>query len=256
MASIKEKLKSLDRCLHYALMPNQLHLCGPDNQADVLEFYLGTQKQPKLIDSLNQMFKGFETLYPYLRLIAKYNNYKDPLSEKIIEAYWLGNNALTKVTPGGYYNYLKDDLEQKKKLGPKEFDNFTNKFDLAVLPHHNFHVFSLARRTGKVPIYHTLATMDLCRISWGKVKEIIADQLMVITRPLAIDNQGRIYEADFIERKILNNLNGIKLVNNLKIGDYLSMHWGSACEKLSLKQVKNLQYYTKLSLRYAVNFYK
>lgn len=255
MASIEEKLKSLDRCLHYALMPNQLNLCGPNKQATVLEFYLGNNRQSKLIDSLKQMFEGFETLYPYLKLIAKYNNYQDPLSEKIIEAYWLGNNTITKVKPRGYFNYLKDDLEQKKRLGPKEFDNFSNKFDLAVLPHHNFHVFSLARRTGKVPIYHTLATIDLCRISWGKIKKIIGDQLIVASRPLAINKQGKIFEADFVEKKVVNNINGMKLIKNLKVGDYLSLHWGSACEKLNLDQVRNLQYYTDLSIKYAVNLF-
>lgn len=256
MVSTEQKLKSLDHCLHYALMPNQLNLCGPNNQANILEFYLSLQKQPKLIASLYHMFEEFNTLYPYLKLIAKCNNYQEPLSEKIVEAYWLGNDALTKVTPRDYYNYLKDELEQKKKLNPREYDNFTKKFNTEVLPHHNFHVFSLARRTGKVPVYHTLATIDLCRISWGKVKKIVDDQLIVMSRPLAINKQGEIFEADFIEKKAINNINGVILISDLKEGDYISLHWGSSCEKLSATQVKNLQYYTDLSIRYAVNLLK
>lgn len=38
MPSDIANLNNIVRCTRYAFMPNRLHLCGPENQVDVLEF--------------------------------------------------------------------------------------------------------------------------------------------------------------------------------------------------------------------------
>jgi len=250
------KIKDLDgilRCARYSFMPNRLHLCGPENQADILEFYsrANENNKPKLITPILQQF---ETLYPYLKLIAAANRGKNPFDEKIVEAYWLGNEKLENVPAAKLFNHVIDSLKLKKKVGQKEYREFSDKFNKQALPHHNFHVFSVWRRTGSVKTPQTLATMDACRISCGQITGISPVSLTAKTKPLAADRNGRIKESDFfVEREILNYFEGNILLKNLKIGDYISLHWGCVCEKLTKNQVANLQKYTDLSLMYAIN---
>jgi hypothetical protein len=234
-------------------MPNRLHLCGPENQADILEFYSHANQgsKPK---SITPILQQFETLFPYLKLIAAANQEKDPFNEKIVEAYWLGNEKLENVPAARLFNHVIDSLKLKKKVSQKEYGEFSDRFNKQALPHHNFHVFSVWRRTGNTKTPQTLATMDACRISYGQITGIGPLSLTVKTKPLTTDKNGKIKESDFlVEREILNYFEGNALLEKIKIGDYVSLHWGCVCEKLTKNQVANLQKYTDLSLIYTIN---
>lgn len=248
-----ENLNGLIRCIRYAFMPNRLHLCGPENQADILEFYAKANKHEKT-KMIQPILENFETLYPYLKLIARANRQKNPLTEEIIEAYWLGNHNLENVPAAKLYNHIINGIKLNKKISLKEFNNFKKKFNKTALPHHNFHVFSVWRRTGNIKTAHTLATMDACRISWGKIIKIKPHSLIVETKPLTTDSNGKIMESEkTIEREILNYFEGNILLKNIEMGDCVSLHWGCVCEKLTSRQVINLQKYTELSLLSAFN---
>lgn len=254
METKSENLNGLIRCTRYAFMPNRLNLCGPENQADILEFYTKIN-QPKKPKTIRPLLENFETLFPYLKLIASANQQKNPFSEEIIEAYWLGNPSLENVPAARFYTHIINTINLNKKIPDKEFNNFKKKFSKTALPHHNFHVFSIWRRTGNIKTAHTLATMDACRISWGKILKIKPHSLIVETKPLAADKNGEIIESEkTIEQEILNYAEGNILLKNIKIGDCVSLHWGCVCEKLNQKQIDNLQKYTDLSLNYAINF--
>jgi len=41
------------------------------------------------------------------------------------------------------------------------------------------------------------------------------------------------------------------IIKEPKVGDWISFHWKQACQILTLEQVKNLDYYTKLSIKNA-----
>jgi hypothetical protein len=253
MEATSTQLTGIIRCTRYSFMPNRLHLCGPENQADILEFYsrANENEKPK---SITPILQQFETLYPYLKLIAAANQEKNPFGEKIVEAYWLGNEKLEKVPAAKLFSHIIDTLKLKRKVSQKEYKKFSSKFNKSALPHHNFHVFSVWRRTGHTKTPQTLATMDACRISWGQVTKIKNQSLIVKTKPLTADKNGKIMESDFfVEREILNYFERNILLKNIRIGDCISLHWGCACEKIDTKQVANLQKYTDLSLLYATN---
>ncbi len=253
MATQTEDLNGIIRCARYAFMPNRLHLCGPENQADILEFYANTN-QLKKTKPVEPLLKEFQTMFPYLKLITRANFLKNPFAEKIIEAYWLGNDYLKNVKTAELYRHITDTIKLNKKIPQKEFSSFQEKFNQFALPHHNFHVFSIWRRTGNIAKKHTLATMDACRISWGKVIEVKSQSLIVKTKPLIAESGGKIKEAEiFIEREIINYFEGNILLNNLRAGDYVSLHWGCVCEKLTIEQVTSLQRYTDLNLQFAAN---
>lgn len=244
-----KKLTDIAYCTRYAFMPNRLHLCGPKNQADILEFYSQIDNPKKSIEPL---LKNFETMFPYLKMIAANNQSKNPFDKKIIEAYWIGNEKLLNIKSDKLFDHLKFKFKLDKLLGFKKFGEFKKKFNASAVPHHNFHVFSVLKRTGNTKSFHTLATMDACRISSGIVKDVLPEgQLKVSTRPLAIDTNGKIFESSPVEKIIQNNAEGVILLKNLEKGDCISIHWGTACEKLNKTQLSYLEYFTKISFQFA-----
>ena len=253
MPSDIANLNNIVRCTRYAFMPNRLHLCGPENQVDVLEFYSKTSRKKKT-RTIEPVLEKFNTLYPYLKLIARANGLTNPFDERAVEAYWLGNNYLEAVPAARLFDHLGNVFNIQGRFNISDFFKFKKKFNTRALPHHNFHVFSIYRRTGHIASPHTLATMDACRISWGLILKIKQESFIVQTKPLIADNDGKIKQADFfIEREIFNYFEGARLIKNAMIGDFISIHWGCACELLTRDQANRLQKYTDLSLEFAFN---
>src|SRR3989344_7944280 len=152
-------------CSAYASPPNSLHYCGPEKQNDLL----GYQQEQTSDRGLAEIIAEFQTLYPYLTLIAYENNIRDPFDPRVVEAYWIGNDLLTNVSMNKFYYHLRDTLKLKNKVKPKDLELLFGKLDDGMLPHHTFHVLNVFTRTGHHSVQHTLETMDACRIGWGTV---------------------------------------------------------------------------------------
>jgi hypothetical protein len=223
-------------CSRYAYPPNRLHYCGPAKQVDLAEYVKTDITDAGLTGIISQ----FETLYPYLRLIAAANNIKDPFNRRVVEAYWLGNPLLGKITPRDFYTHLTETLELKRKSAKPlhlEMDQ--------ALPNHAFHVFNIFIRTGHHAAPQTLSTMDKCRISWG---EIVSgpdhDAYMVRTRPLE-------YSHNFLALgpAVIKTVYSAGIP--LKPGDRVTIHWDYVCDKISVVAARNLEYYTRQAMAYA-----
>ena len=232
------------RCARYAFMPNKLSFCGPDKNKDLF-YYCQNQE---VDHGLNLILKEFQVLYPYLKFIAQSNQLKDPFDEKIIEAYWLGNQLLDNVNKSRLYNHLLDEQQLKKKLNKKLLKKVVDKIPLGAKPHHSFHVLSVWKRTGNLDVMHTLNSMDLCRISWGKIKKIDLPNLEVEYQPLVLEN-GRLKLGSIIFQKVLTEINNSGFIEKPRLGQWISFHWGFACEVLNNYQVANLKKYTEESIR-------
>lgn len=243
-------------CAKYAFMPNKLQYCGGDQNAALFELTVTNDSH----SSLNNALREFETLYPYLKLIAQANKIKDPFDYRVVEAYWLGNDLLKNVQMKGLYNHFVDHLHLKKKLTPRQFELTVGKIPAGALPHHSFHVFNVWLRTGKVAVEHTVETMDQCRISWGKIKSVGDHELEVESPRLIItDNVGTAHGAVRPKikfsppqtKKIIHKMLDESFIKNPQVGDWISFHWGWACDKLTEQQVKNLEKYTFHNLNIA-----
>jgi len=216
-------------CLRFAYPPNSLHFCGPERQDDIRSYLIENKADNGLVGHLAK----FETLYPYLKLIAGANNIKDPFDKKVVEAYWIGNELLKNVKPQYLYRHIAD--EHFPKISKKQQSVIS-----AALPgvaHHNWHVFGIFSRTGNITAPQTINTMDNCRISWGIVEEIKDKMIKVKYRKLLSDN-GHIKEGPFVEKTVFSE--NIKL----NIGDCVAMHWDWICSCLTLRQQKYLTLYT------------
>lgn len=232
-------LDGITSCARYAFMPNRLQYCGPDKNSDLFEYGVREITDMGLADIL----KKFQTLYPYLKFIAHSNKIEDVFDKRVVEAYWIGNNLLHNVDLSKFYEHLLEDHSLKKKLDIKSKDILTDKIYRGVKPHHSFHVFHIYKRTGNTETLHTLNTMNECRISWGQVQEVFPDKLIVQYNPLIIKNE-KVDLGSLVNREVFYNLNDKGFLKPPALDDWVSIHWGWVCEKLTLRQKNNLEFWT------------
>ena len=140
--------------VRYAFAPNRLGYCGPVDASALLERWTGT--------GFRAVAKQFEGAWPQLRTIAAATGTADPLDHEVVEAYWIGNRLLDRAGDGQ-----------------------------GGLPHHSFQVFCLYPWANLLlderRAEHALEVLDQCRIRWGRVITVRADQVVVESRPLVWD---------------------------------------------------------------------
>jgi hypothetical protein len=234
------------RCSRYAFGPNRLHYCGPDANKEIGEYIKNSETDL----GLAHLMKQFQTMFPYLRHISSANGIEDPFDDKVVEAYWLGNNLLETIEKKYFYNHLVDDHRIPKRIGLKSFRIVESKIAAGAVPHHSFHVLDIWKRTGNLQIEHTLESMDECRISWGKVQKTEGPYVYVETEPLSYKD-GRLFIGEPIVKKLVRRLESTFDIEQLKPGDITSIHWGVPCEVINARQLKSLKYYTNLHIQLA-----
>lgn len=223
------KMNGIWRCANYAFAPNYLKYCGPDENKELAEYL-----KHRAVDlGLKEMLMKFEAMSPYLQLIARENGLADVFDERVVEAYWLGNGLLDKVSLNGFYAHARP------RLNRKDLAWFETKLPRGAKPNHQFHVFNFIRRTGYKAVPHTAETMDQCRISAGR---IIAGNKVKTDR--LVYQGGKLKLVPTVKK--FHNLMG-----GFKIGDSVALHWGWAVEKITPSQAKNLKYYTSLAIKLA-----
>ena len=238
----------LTRAARYSFAPNHFHYCGPEKQSD-MHGYVSLHQSDQ---GLQEILSEFDTLYKYLAMIAYENNIRDPFEASVVEAYWLGNSLLKKTKHQPLFKLLTDSLALKKKLTAFELQKTLVTLDEAVA-HHTFHVLNVFKRTGHLPIHHTLETMDHCRISWGNIKSQIPNlksqknnetQFLITKTPL-------VYTHDKLELGMPIGASVKSIGLTPKVGDLVSVHWGYVCEVLTKQQLANLKYFTELAIQLA-----
>ena len=239
-AANAQSLDGILRCSRYAFGPNRLHYCGPDKSSEIKDYI-----DDEVSDGgLTQLLTQFETLYHYLVHIATANHIHNPLDPRVVEAYWIGNSLLDAVAKKDFYLHLKDGLSLQDKLGAKNFSLVEAKVEQGAVPHHSFHVLDVWKRTGHVERDHTLESMDACRISWGTVVSAIGPFITVSSEPLLYVG-GKLMLGAPIPRKLTRLLEAEYDIEQLKVGDIVSIHWDVICEILTPRQVASLRKYTE-----------
>lgn len=238
------KSNGLLLCARYSAAPNFFGYCGPEENASLVDHLKEkvTDKEIKVILS------GFDTLYAYLRLISTENNIIDPFDQKVVEAYWIGNSLLETLSNRNYVYLLQEKLALEKKMGGVRFQKVKEKlFSTRFYPHHAFHVFNIFKRTGNHIIDHTLETMDSCRIGFGQVTKINVNKISTSYRPLTNSN-NKLGFGPLSSKELMIDFKGKSFINNLKVGDWVSSHWGYVCDVLTERRSSTLQFYTKLAI--------
>jgi hypothetical protein len=241
-------MNGLLRCARYGFSPNKLKYCGPDKNQQLLSYV--TEKAEDR--GLEELLAEFRVMYPYLSLIARENKIADPFAEKVVEAYWLGNELLEHVSLKQFYDHLLEDQGLGQRFKAKDLKWIIGKVPLGAKPHHSFHVFNIWNRTGHEARPHTVETMDQCRISWGKLVKGLGPETenlkLVVETQRLIYKEGKLAFENGVLKEINWRLGDKRLAEGLKPGDWVTFHWNWLCEKVSLNQVKNLEKYTNWHL--------
>ncbi len=204
----------------YGYVPNALGLCGPKEGTEkiiISEFLAGKNISD---EKLRKIIENFKAAFAYYQLIAKANNKKDCLEEKIVRAYWIGNECLEKA----------------------------EKLPSGSLPHHSFHVLNVGTLSGKLDEN----LLDCCLIKWGRVKKLKIKNKKSKINKVVVDNyqplekKGKKFVLGKpVEKEVAWNK---LLTPELEAGDWVSIHWGSIMEKLTSEDLGNLKKYTKINL--------
>ena len=222
----------------YAFMPNRLAYCGGDDHRALFDYCVTGVTDA----GLRGLLRTFTGALPYLQLIAECNAILDPFDAQVVEAYWLGNDLLRGVEARALYDSLRARFG--RQLRARDLELVLGKAPGGAHPHHSFHVLEVCPRIGWP---QALSFMDNCRISWGKVVSLDGSALIVEMMPLVITGH-RLVLGSPKRRTVNREFDGNGFVSTARIGDWVSIHWGWACQVLSLRQVANLERWTRYHL--------
>jgi hypothetical protein len=235
------------RFARYAYGPNRLGYCGPD-AADEL---LGEAVEGGDLRRIRELATGFEGAYPYLELIARSNGLADPLDERVVEAYWLGNELLDRVPAAGFGASV--EARFKPRIRSDAWRWLATKAPDGARPVHAFHVLDIFPVVGMLRGGQTedvLRTIDSCRIRWGRVRERVGGQLLVDAVPLEYVG-GRLRLSQPRPETIRGWQDGLGFVDDAETGVMVAIHWDWACERLDDRRLTALRGWTERQLRIA-----
>jgi hypothetical protein len=228
----------------YAFGPNRLGYCGPDETEALLVLAAaGTDD-----GGLRDLARGFEGAYPYLQLIAAANEIRDALDRDVVEAYWLGNPLTATVRKQQMHRSVEERF--RPRLAPDAWRWLESAVATGARPVHAFHVFDVFPKVGLLrgeAVDDVLATIDSCRIRWGRVEAVVGDSLIVSAVSLEMVD-GRLRLAAPRLETVSRWLDGTGFVDDVEPGEMVAIHWSWACDRLTGRQLHNLVAWTRLAL--------
>ena len=221
---------------HYAFAPNHLGLCGGSDSQMLFDYCVANEAD----GGTEALIRQFQAAYPYLSFISEANGIENPFDTRVVEAYWVGNSLLERVSMKDYYEFIT------RQLGPrmpkKAVELLIGKLPAGAHPHHSFHVLDVSMRTGALK--ESIDDLDRCRISWGHVDRIERDELVVNYRPLILED-GKLALGNPTERRARYQVQGRGYLDMPLPGDMVTMHWNWVCDRLTPQQAAVLESQTE-----------
>jgi Family of unknown function (DUF6390) len=93
----------------------------------------------------------------------------------------------------------------------------------------------------------TLAVLDNCRIGWGRVVSVSGAELTVEREPLVLV-ADKLALDEPRGHTLLRQVDGYGFADHAAPDDWVSTHWGWACEVLDERRRRNLERYTRYHL--------
>jgi len=220
----------------YAYPPNELGYCGTTDHRGLLQYGAEGTVDPGLV----QLAQGFSGAWPYLEFIAAATGIRAPLDRRVVEAYWLGGDLLDTIDMARFGNALMDRFRKRAGRG---WGYLAEAIPVGAVPSHAFHVFGIypwvgLLRTGRAetPLEH----LEKCRIRWGQVVSTDGEQVTVLSRPLVYEG-GDISLGERRLETARRSLDGLGFLDAFRPGDWVSLHWGWVCDRLSRRQLQLLR---------------
>ena len=212
----------------FAFRPNALGYCGGQAPGELFDRVVAGADDP----DLHRLCGEFAGARPYLELLAQVPGAQGPLDPEVVEAYWVGSPLLQALSPGAF----QADLERRvrPRATADDWRWLAGKPAQGAAPHHAFHVLEIYPRlglTGDGSRDAILATMERCLVRPARVTVRDGDELLVMARPLAVEDGVLCFGVERPER-ILAAIDGRGFVDGAQPGDWVAVHWGWACDVL------------------------
>ncbi len=238
------------RFARYALPPNRLGYCGPEDDVALFEqaVVLGGELSEsdgadggangradggsEVLGGLRRLAEDFEGAWPYLELIAGANGIDDPLDDRVVRAYWLGGSALGAVSALDAGNHVE---ERFRRRAGRWWAEVAAALEPGAEVSHAFHVMVVGPwvgllRAGRVEA--PLQVIDRCRIRWGEVLEVSGDAAVVSCCRVGLAEGRLVLGAPVVETVQLGE-GGRHPCGAVGQGDVVSLHWDWVCEVLT-----------------------
>jgi uncharacterized protein DUF6390 len=230
------------RFARYAYPPNALGYCGPQDCGALLEY-----ADAGVVDGgLRDLARRFDGAWPYLSLIGAANSGADPLDDRVVEAYWLGNPLLERVPGPLLAAHLDDRFAKRAGRGWNDLATLAVSGGRA---HHNFHVFAVYPWVGMLRAgfeEQPLRVLNFCRVRWGSVLAVHnGESVEVLSSSLRWDGHRLGLGEAEAQRAMLSAAQA----RTLRPGDTVALHWDWVCETLTPPQLRRLRHYTATQLR-------
>jgi hydrogenase maturation factor len=222
----------------YAFAPNALGYCGPQGSAALREVACGSGARVD-VQALARRFSG---AWPYQQVLAELAGPLDALDERVVRAYWTGNDLTDQVDRATFGAVL---LERIRTQAGRYWDHLDDALLVEAAPTHSFHVlgvypWSRLLSTGQP---EPLGVLDSCRIGWATVVGVEPDRLTVRSRHLEYADRVLTLGAER-EESVGYRVDGAAFVDAVAAGDQVAVHWGFACDRLTAEQVESLERWT------------
>lgn len=226
----------------YAYAPNALGYCGPGGSQELPAVACGRSSGVD-VRGLAEQFSG---AWPYQQVLAELAGVDDPLDERVVRAYWTGNDITAGVDRVKFGQRL---LERIEPQAGHYWGHLGTDLLAEAAPTHAFHVFgvypwSRLLGSGRPEPLHVL---DSCRIRWATVLQVDTERVQIRSQRLRFDGHGLSLGPEQDE-PVRYRLESGTFVDGLVPGDDVAVHWDFVCDRLSSGQVDSLRHWTHWQL--------
>lgn len=217
------------RFARYAYPPNELGYCGPDGAPEMLV--------PGATAEIERRARLFDGAWVYLEYLAGALGIDDPLSEPVVEAYWIGSDLLDAVDPAAFVEHLEVAFDGQ--VGGTWRESATR-----ARAHHSYQVFDVypwaAMLLRGLPPDPAVSVLDRCRIRIGVVIEVDGEWVLVMSNLLTWDGESLTPSSLQVERARWS-VDGHSLLSPPAVGDTVALHWDWVCDVLTTDQADRIQ---------------
>jgi len=230
------------RFARFAMPPNRLGYCGPGDDDPLDPYVRGHEDR-----GLREIAAGFEGAFPYLRLLAGVGPRRDPLDADVVEAYWIGNELLDRVSVHDFGRSIDDRFRRRAGCEWRHIDH-TIPDGVANHAYHVMHVMPWAGLMRDGIVDEPLRIIDRCRVSWATVIEPTSvtagdaepSRVLVRRDPLLWSGSQLVVGAPVVE--------AVSSPFPVDAGDIVAVHWDWICERLDTRQLAWLRRVTHRQL--------
>ncbi|GAB2773233.1 DUF6390 family protein [Nocardioides salsibiostraticola] len=217
------------RFARYAFPPNELGYCGPAGAREMLV--------PGAIREIEARARRFEGAWVYLEFLAEAFGDDDPLSEAVVEAYWIGTDALEDVASDVLVERLRERF-----VG--QYGGTWQDASSRALAHHSFQVFEVYPWAGMLvaglPPGPAVSVLDRCRVRTGTVTAVEGEWITATTRLLEWSGSALAPAPLGVERARWA-VDGLGLMDAPTVGDVVALHWDWVCDVLTVEQATRIE---------------